>query len=880
VNILFPESLSPKDRQQSRLFSLAALFLFLYAVALTLSPAVRQRTWPTNLRWEHWVGYAAWLAGFAFLHRRVCRYLPDRDALILPLVSILSGWGLLSIFRLNPALGFRQTIWLVISLGLISLALKVPDLLEFLRRYKYVWLVGGILLTAFTIFIGTYPSGSGPSLWLDLQIFYIQPSEPLKLILVIYLAAYLADNLPVSISFTRLLAPTIVLVAAALAVFAVQRDLGAASLFIMIYFGVIYLASSRRRFLLIGSLILLFAAIAGYFLFDVIHIRMDAWLNPWLDPTGRSYQIVQSILGIAAGGLLGRGPGLGSPGVIPVAVSDFVFASIAEESGLVGIIALLTLFGLLISRGFRVALRARSLWLRYLAAGLIIELGLQSILIMGGNSRLLPLTGVTLPFVSYGGSSLVSSFAAIFILLLISNEDEDLDPTPIQDAAAYKITFAGLGVSLVLLAIINGWWSVVRRDDLLTRADNPRPAIDDAYVRRGSLLDRDNTPIVSTQGQPGSYARETTIPSIGPLVGYSDALIGQSGLEASLDAYLRGLQGTPATTILIDDILYGQHPAGLDVRLTLDRSLQELADQLLNEHIGSLVLLNARSGEVLAMSSSPNYDPNLIEENLPALLADPNAPLLNRATQGQYPPGTALAPFLYSIAIQRNTLPDLPLSQAVAFNQQSWMCSLPVTPPVTWEKAIAAGCPGAIQAIGQTLNPSDWLELYQAAGFSETPSLRLAVAPAANLSIANFSGADPAQLALGQSGINLSPIQMALALAAFSTDDVRPTPIIAAAVNTPSQGWVVLSTDPSTTKLPVSSRAAVNDLKVANKPYWQVTSSSQAADRTLTWYLAGTTPEWPNTPVALVILLEEDNPRLAQQIGTQIIEKTINLTQP
>lgn len=879
MNPIFPASLSPKDRQQSRLLSLAALFLLLYAAILTLSPAVRQRQWPTDLRWQHWAGVAVWLLGFAVTHRQVCRHLPDRDPYLLPVVAALSGWGLLTIYRLMPSFGYRQTIWLAIALGLVNLGMRVPNLLELLRRYKYVWLVSGLLLTALTILVGTYPSGRGPTLWLNFQLFFIQPSEPLKLLVVIYLAAYLADNLPVSYSLARLLASTAVLVGAALAIFAVQRDLGTASLFILLYFGVIFLASGRRRILLTGAAIILIAAVAGYFIFDVIRLRFDAWLNPWLDPSGRSYQIVQSILGIAAGGLIGRGPGLGSPLVIPVAISDFIFSAIAEETGLLGIIALLTLIGLLASRGFRVALRARSLWLRYLSAGLVIELALQSVLIIGGNTRLLPLTGVTLPFVSYGGSSLISSFAALFLLLVISNEDEDFDPAPVQDPLSYQLIFGGLLACLALLALISGWWAVIRRADLLTRADNPRPAINDYYVPRGKMFDRNNRVIVSTAGEAGAYTRQVSISSLGPVVGYSHPLLGQAGLEASLNDYLRGLQGSPAALVFKDDLLYGQHPAGLDVRLTLDSELQLIADKSLQGHVGSLVLLNAHSGEVLALSSSPNYDPNRIEEDLQTWLADSNAPLFNRAVQGQYPPGTALAPFLYAHAIQKNLLPELPLSQAVSFNRQSWMCSLPITPPLTWPEAVAAGCPAAIQALGQTFNPSDWLTLYQSAGFGETPNLRLPAAPAARLSADSFSNADSAQIALGQSGINVSPMQMALAVAAFSTDGPRPFPMIAAAVKTPAQGWVVLSSENSTITLPQSSRSAIRDLAVDNKPYWQVTASAQTANGKLTWYLAGTTPEWPNTPLALVILLEEDNPRLAKAIGEHLIETTLNLSQ-
>ncbi len=234
----------------------------------------------------------------------------------------------------------------------------------------------------------------------------------------------------------------------------------------------------------------------------MVRLRIDAWLNPWLDPSGRSFQIVQSLMAVANGGTSGRGPGLGSPGLVPVAISDFIFVAIAEETGLVGTLGLLALIGFFVARGLRTAMRAPDSFRRILAAGLTAYIGAQSILIIGGNIRLFPLTGVTLPFVSYGGSSLLTSFLALLILLFISSQPED-EPAPLPNPQPYLILAGLVGLGLLRLAVTNAWWAVWRGPDLLQRTDNARRSIDDRYVKRGSLLDRNGTPIDLTLGKTG-----------------------------------------------------------------------------------------------------------------------------------------------------------------------------------------------------------------------------------------------------------------------------------------------------------------------------------------------------------------------------------------
>jgi len=798
------------ERKENTLLKLAGVFLVLFAIILSLSPAVRERTWGVTFRWEHWVGLLAWIAAFTLAHRELTRRLPEHDPYLLPIAGLLTGWGLLTIWRLAPDFGARQTIWMVATLGFLVFSLRFPLDLDLVRRYKYVLLTGGLLLTSLTLIFGSNPAGTGPRLWLGCCGVYLQPSEPLKLLLVGYLAAYLADRLPARDRLVPLLFPTLFVTGLALLLLLVQRDLGTASIFILLYATIVYLAIGRKRVLLISAGILLLAGLAGYYLIGLIQLRIDAWLNPWLDPSGRAYQIVQSLLAIANGGLFGRGPGLGSPTLVPIAHSDFISTAIAEETGLVGIIGLLALLGLLISRGLRVALMATGRFRRLLAAGITAYFGIQSLLIVGGNLRVLPLTGVTLPFVSYGGSSLLTSLVALLALLLISSQAEE-EPAPLPSAVPYYVISGVISVGMVAMSLGMGWWTLVRGADLLERTDNVRRSISDRYVRRGALVDRENTPINVTEGKTGSLARIYLYPELGPVVGYTHPIFGQAGLEASLDDYLRGLQGNPASLVWWDRLLYGTPPPGLDIRLSIDLGLQTEADRLLGDHKGAIVLLNANTGEVLVMASHPGYDPNLLGEQGAALASNPEAPLLNRATHGNYSPENVLKPF---------------------------------------EQALV----GESASLGKT----ERVQLYENLGFYSEPQLRMLVTGAST----------------SPDGLRISPLQMALATAALSNNGIRPPARIAVAVNTPQQGWVILpALEKSVEALSAPSARETAQALAGENPYWSFTSTTNKTP--LTWFLAGTLPDWSGTPLALVVLLEENNSTLAGKIGKTILNTAL-----
>lgn len=805
------------DLTQRRLLRWAAFFLFVYSIVLTISPAVRERTWDVDYRLAHWTGFFAWIVLITFAHRATIKHLPERDPYLFPAAALLAGWGLLTIWRLDEVFGLRQTIWLAISVFVFILALYSPQNLTFLRRYKYVLLSGGLFITALTLIFGTNPLGVGPRLWLGGEGVYFQPSEPLKLLLVIYLSAYLADRVGIGLVSSRstLLFPTLIVTGLALLLLLVQRDLGTASIFICIFTTIIFIVTGKRRVLISAVFFLAIALIVGYFFIDVIRIRVEGWLNPWDDPSGSSYQIVQSLLAVANGGTIGRGPGLGSPLLVPVAISDFIYAAIAEETGLAGTIGLLALIWLILARGLIASLRAADRFRRYLAAGIVTYLGIQSLLIIGGNLRLLPLTGVTLPFVSYGGSSLLTSFIALFILLVISNV-EDNEPAVLEDPRPYSFLAGMLALGLAACALTTAWWAIIRAPDLLNRTDNPRRAIADRYVPRGELLDRNNEPINITEGESGTYTRIYLYPEIAPITGYTHPVYGQAGLEASLDDYLRGLQGNPASLIWWDRLIYGTPPPGLDVRLSIDLVLQAKADELLGEHSGALILMNAETGEIIAMASHPTYDPNQLDEEGDTLSQDSSAPLVNRATQGLYPIGSSL----------------LPLIRA----------------------EFGEAAPTDIQ-----LNI-----YYQELGLHQAPVLNMPV----SFDVENSSAKN----------LRMSLLQASITASMLSNAGIMPTPRIAIAVNTPQQGWVVLSEQSQPVEVIQAEGAneAALSFIVEGKPYWGHISQTNADDTIITWLLAGTLPDWGGTPLVLVVTLEENNIILAEQIRDNFLDAALN----
>ncbi len=375
------------------------------------------------------------------------------DQILLPTMGLLGGIGLLLMIRLPQDLAGRfgglaqtQLSWLVIGLVIVA-ALGVAVRNDvWLRRYKYTWAAAGVALLLATFVFGHDVNGARLSL--TIGPFSGQPSELLKVILVVFLAGYLSENRPLlQEESTRFgpfrlpplpyLAPMVAMWAIALGIVIVQRDLGAALLFFAVFLLLLYVSTARVSFVVLGLVAFVVGAGLLYFVFDHVRTRIDIWVDPFADASGAGYQVVQALHAFARGGLIGTGLGAGLPSVagrppIPALHTDFPFAALGEELGLVGILAVLGLYLVLVERGLRIASAAQDEFRAILAAGLSLVIGVQAFIIAAGNLKLIPLTGITLPFVSYGGSSLLANSVIVGLLIALSERTREPLPAPRQ----------------------------------------------------------------------------------------------------------------------------------------------------------------------------------------------------------------------------------------------------------------------------------------------------------------------------------------------------------------------------------------------------------------------------------------------------------------
>lgn len=413
---------------------LEALLLAVALLPLFLGTALLAVTWERALGdARFWPAYAVATA-VGVVHLALVIGGHRGDEVVLPAVACLAGIGIVLVTRLVPDAALRQSAWL--ALGAIA-ALVVacgPWDTRRLERFKYAVLVAGIGLVAVTLVAGRDLNGSGDRLWLGLFGYVFQPSELLKVLLVVFLAGYLSEKREVIlVASARVgglpvpplayLVPVVAMWGGCLVLLVVQRDLGSALLFYGTFLAMLYVAIGRVRYVLASLAVFGMAAVACYFLFAHVRLRVEVWLDPWIDPQGRSYQIVQAMYSMASGGLAGRGLANGYPLYVPAAHTDYPFVAFAEEAGLVGSLALLLMYAILVVAGLGVALRARDPYRQLLATGVVALIGFQVVTIIGGNVRLMPLTGVTLPFVSYGGSSMLASWLMVGLLLRASHEE-------------------------------------------------------------------------------------------------------------------------------------------------------------------------------------------------------------------------------------------------------------------------------------------------------------------------------------------------------------------------------------------------------------------------------------------------------------------------
>jgi cell division protein FtsW (lipid II flippase) len=363
------------------------------------------------------------------------RFAPSADPALFPTAGVLVGLGFAMIFRLSGGLAAEQATWIAVGLVAFAVTLMIVRDHHMLDAYTYTIGLLGLILLMLPMVPGIGQTINGARLWVQIGPLGFQPAELGKVLVVIFLASYLNQKRELlQVATTRIgpfrlppakhLAPVLLAWAGSLAILFVQKDLGASLLYFGIFVVLLWVATGRAAYLVLGLVLFAIGAWLGWVLFDHVQLRVDVWLHA-LDPEKvfkQGYgQLAQSQFAMATGGLVGSGLGKGSPGLIPFAATDFIFAAIGEELGLLGSTAVLLLYVVLVGKGLRIALEVRDGFGQLLAVGLATMIAIQTFVIVGGVIRVIPLTGVTLPFMSYGGSSLVSNFILLALLVRVSS---------------------------------------------------------------------------------------------------------------------------------------------------------------------------------------------------------------------------------------------------------------------------------------------------------------------------------------------------------------------------------------------------------------------------------------------------------------------------
>lgn len=388
-------------------------------------------------------------------HVAVRYFAPDADPLILPCAALLNMLGLAMIHRLDVADSLAaarnnsrppssdvmaQLTWTALAIALFIMILVVVRDHRKLQKYTYTCMVAGVVVLFLPLIPGLGSTVNGANLWISLGPFSFQPSELAKILLTIFFAGYLVvkrtslalvQRKVMGIGFPRGrdLGPIMVAWLVSLAVLVFQRDLGTALMFFGLFVALLYVATQRRSWLIIGGVLFTFGAFFGYLAFGHVRVRFQVWIDTWTYANDQGYQIAQSLFGLANGGVLGTGWGQGYPQMVPFAKTDFITAALGEELGVTGFMAIIVIYGVIIERGLRTAIAVRDPFGKLLAVGFATVLALQVFVVIGGVTRLIPLTGLTTPFLSYGGSALVANWMMIALLIRISDRARKPLPT-------------------------------------------------------------------------------------------------------------------------------------------------------------------------------------------------------------------------------------------------------------------------------------------------------------------------------------------------------------------------------------------------------------------------------------------------------------------
>ncbi len=633
----------------------------------------------SSLSWENLGVPVGIFIAFLIAHLAIRKLAPGADPALLPLSFALSGIGIAFVTRLAPELAMRQVMWLFFGVVCMLLVLIFLKNLDRIANYKYTLMIVGFLLLLSPLLPVVGQEIYGSRIWLNIAGISFQPGEIAKILIVLFLAGYLAQNREMLSIFTHrigpfkipdlaTLVPLLVMWVISLLIVIFEKDLGSALVVFFVFITMLYVATGKKTYLIIGFVLIAIGGVAAFLLFDHVQIRVDTWLDPFKDATGDGYQLVQAIFSIADGGLFGVGIGNGMSDQIPIVESDFIFAAIAEETGLLGAAGLLLLYLCFAIRGLVTAARAKSDVSSFIAVGLTASIILQAFIIVGGVTRLIPLTGLTLPFVSQGGSSLLASFIAIGFLLRCGDQSTGLGTEMISGTGtlssesvlgrvslgkrltktmiAFSVLFALLVANLTLIM-------VVQANDYKNMPSNNHTLAREARTERGTISTYDNVVLAQSVLQDdGTYKRVYPSGTLAAhVVGYASEAYGTAGIEASYNDTLKGQRNYASWVDVVNAATDAGTP-GNDVKLTINSTIQQAAEQALDGFNGACVVIDPETGAVLALASSPSYNASDIESILSS--GSDSSALYNRATQALYSPGSTFKMVSLTTALENN----------------------------------------------------------------------------------------------------------------------------------------------------------------------------------------------------------------------------------
>lgn len=821
-------------------------------------------------------------AAFAIAHMAIRWLAPGADPAILPVVFLLAGTGIAFVTRLAPTLAVNQVVWLFVSVAAMVATLAFVPSLEELADYKYTLGMVGVALLLLPMIFGTEIGGS--KLWIKLGSFTFQPGEIAKICITLFLAAYLAENRemlsatsrrigPIAFPRPAMLLPMFVMWGLSLLVVVFERDLGSALLFFSFFVIMLYVCTGRVSYVIVSLGLLAVGGVLCYSLFSHVQVRVQIWLDPFKDPSNKGLQIVQSLYSLADGGLVGTGIGKGMPRMIPVVESDFIFSAIGEEMGLLGASGVLIAYMLFAVRGLTTAARAKSDVAAFTAVGLTAAITMQAFLIVGGVTRFLPLTGVTLPFMSQGGSSLLASFIIVGLLLRAGDEGTgheslmEMAPAaiigpsttvaPPSDGSRLSQVLHGAHVrgrygmltpesgilgrvalgnrltalittfTIMFAALIANltYIQVVKATDYQQMPNNNHTIARSAYVQRGAIITQDGVTLAeSVQQEDGTYTRSYPQGNLAShTVGYVSTQYGTSGIERIMNERLTGHADYSTWTSALYSMA-GIKVPGSSVVLTINSQMQLACEAALQDLTGAIVVLDPSTGAVLAKASSPSYSNDeiggIIQSN------DAGSSLLDRSISALYTPGStfkvlSLAAALDSGVATLDSTFEAPATMTIGnadvvnFQLEEW-------DQLTLKEALSVSANTVFGQLGTKIGASKLVNYARAFGygsdaigqdFSTMASLMPDPAEMTEWELAWSACGQPVGEHASPAGPQTTVMQNAVMAAAIANDGIAMNPYVVDHILSP-EGATVSTSQPRAIGQPISSKTA-NDVKEA-----------------------------------------------------------------